>query len=237
MSFSKNTGWLSFTVAFLAVSGALLLSACATPTKLAFADDPKSPPKTDAQIFLMTANFKNIYRTSHQLNLLVVNVEKPDAKEKKDRINFTIDKSAKVESETAEAGNSYYLSMKLPRGNYIIEGLTCLNRSFPTQTIFFAPLHVELSVAGPGVFYVGHVDATLRERKNNEFKAGPSLPLLDQAVGGASGGTFDIEISDQWDKDQETFLARFPALTNIAVTKAILPPFDRAKAQDWWEKH
>ena len=234
---NKNQGRLSFVALLLAAGCAWLLSGCATPTKLAFAADPKTPPKPDEQIFLMTANFRNIYHTSHQMNLLVVHVQKPGATEKKDRINFTMDKSAKAETGSAELGNSYYLSMKLPPGNYVIEGFTCLSRSFPTQTFFFAPLHTELNVAGPGVFYLGHVDARVRERQDNEFKAGPSVPLIDQAVGGASGGTFDIELSDQWDADREMFVSRFPALTDVAVVKAVLPPFDRARAQEWWEKH
>jgi hypothetical protein len=220
-----------------AISACLLLSACATPTKLAFAKDPTTPPKADDRIFLMTTTLKNTYRTSHQLDLLVVNVEKVGATEKKDRLNFIIDKSAKNETGSADAGNTYYLSMKLEPGGYVIDGLTSFNRTFPTVTSFFAPLHTDLTAAGPGVFYLGHVDATVRERNNDEFKAGASLPLIDQAVGGASGGTFDIEISDQWEADQAIFLARFPALKGVTVSKAIMPPFDRPKAQEWWEKH
>src|SRR2546430_12996643 len=49
------------------------------------------------------------------------------------------------------------------------------------------PLHEELTVTQPGVFYLGHVDATVRERTGGEFKAGPSIPLIDQAeIGRAS---------------------------------------------------
>jgi len=98
-------------------------------------------------------------------------------------------------------------------------------------------MHETLKSAGQGVFYIGHVEATIRERQGNEFKAGPTVPLLDQAVAGASGGTFDIEISDQWDKDGPQFLAKFPTLSAVTVQKNILPPFDRAKAQQWWEAH
>jgi hypothetical protein len=227
-----------FGIASLALAcSALLLSGCATPTKLAFAKDATTPPKANEQIFLMTTTLRNSYRTSHQIKLLVVNVEKPDAKDRSDRLNFTIDDGAKTESDSAIVGNSYYLSLKLEPGSYVIEGLTALSPKFPTNTIFFAPLHADLHVTGPGVFYLGHIEATVRERTNNEFKAGPSIPLIDQAVGGASGGTFDIDISDQWETDGARFIAKFPALKTVVVTKAVLPPFDRAKAQEWWEKH
>ena len=46
----------------------------------------------------------------------------------------------------------------------MIRGLTCLSRHFPIIGTFFAPLHEELTVTQPGVFYLGHVDATVRER-------------------------------------------------------------------------
>ena len=215
----------------------LMLSGCATPTKLAFAKDMTTPPKSNEPIFLMTATLRNSYRTSHQLRLLIVNVDRAGATDRAGRLNFTIDDGAKSETDTADGGNSYYLSMKLEPESYVMVGFLAQNRSFPTVTTYFVPLHSDLTVTGPGVFYLGHVEATLRERTGNEFKAGPTVPLIDQAVGGASGGTYDIEISDQWDTDKPKFLAKFPALNGVSVTKTVLPPFDRAKAQDWWEKH
>lgn len=69
----------------------------------------------------------------------------------------------------------------------------------------------------------------------NEFRAGLPFPLVDQAVTGFSGGTFDVEIIDQFEKDELEFKSRFPALRDVNIQKAILPPFDRTKAQKWWE--
>lgn len=75
----------------------------------------------------------------------------------------------------------------------------------------------------------------MRERQGNEFRAGPVIPLIDQGVAGASGGTFDIVVSDQWDTDQALFEKNFPALKGIEVRKSLVPAFDRAKAQKLWE--
>jgi hypothetical protein len=77
----------------------------------------------------------------------------------------------------------------------------------------------------------------VRERQENEFKAGPSIPLIDQAVAGASTGTFDIKISDNFVKDEAIFRSKFPALVGVPIRKSILPAFDRANAQKWWEAH
>jgi hypothetical protein len=185
----------------------------------------------------MTATIKNTYRTSFQPKLLVVNIEKPDAKEAADRLNFVMDDKARNETDSAEKGNTYLLRLELEPGRYEIRGLTSLARSFPINGFFFAPMHSTLEPKERGVFYLGHVSATVRERQGNEFKAGPALPLIDQAVAGASGGTFDVEITDQFAIDEAVFRSKFPALANVEITKAILPGFDRNKAQQWWEAH
>jgi hypothetical protein len=155
----------------------------------------------------------------------------------KDHINFDMDETGKSEADTPEAGNSYLLRMELENGEYVIRGLSGFSGTFPFHGTFFAPLHAETKSSGSGVFYLGHVSAVVRERKENEFKAGVMVPLIDQAVTGFSGGTFDIEISDQLDKDQALFKSKFSALQNVTIQKSILASFDRAKAQQWWETH
>lgn len=219
----------------VALTFAIGLSGCVTPTKMAFQDDSERLAEKRNPVFLMTATLKNKYRTSFQPRLLVVHVEKPDAKEKADRINFTMDDKARDESDSVDSGNNYLLRFELDPGKYEIRGMTSRASTFPIHGFFFTPIHSSLEAMKPGVYYLGHVNATVRERQDNEFKAGPSIPLIDQAIAGASGGTFDVEIVDQWSADEAAFLKRFPALAGVNVQKAILPAFDRAKAQQWWE--
>ncbi len=214
-----------------------LLSGCATPTKMAFQDESAPLREDGPPILLMTATIRNTYKVSHQPKLMAVNVERAEVKGSQDRLNFTMDDKAKFETDTADNGYKYFLRMELENGRYVLRGLTCMSSSFPFTGFFFAPLHEDFEASGSGVFYLGHVSATVRERNENEFKAGPSIPLIDQAVVGASGGTFDIEITDQWEKDQHMFVSRFPVLARVDVKKAILPEFDRGKAQQWWEEN
>lgn len=227
---------LSKFFAMMSLTAVLLVSGCATPTKMAFLEDSDQVSKTKPT-FLMTATLRNSYRTSFQPKLIFVPVERAVVRGAEDRINFTMDKKAKNESDSAIEGSSYLLRMELDPGEYIIRGLTSLGRAFPINGFFFAPVHAKLISAEPGVFYIGHIEATVRERKDEEFKAGPSIPLIDQAIAGASTGTFDIEISDQWEKDGPKFLAKFPVLNGVNVQKRILAPFDRAVAQKWWEEN
>ena len=202
---------------------------------MAFENDSDVIASGNKPVFLMMATLKNGYKTSYQPKLLVVNVERKEVKDSNDRLNFTMDEKAKLETDTAKDGNSYLLRMELENGDYVIRGLTGFSGGFPVRGTFFAPLHAETKSTGAGIFYLGHVTATVRERKENEFKAGISIPLIDQAVTGFSGGTFDIVITDQLEKDGPVFKSKFAALRNVTIQKAILPSFDRAKAQQWWE--
>jgi len=225
------------TMRALAVAGtslAVLLSACATPTKMAFQDDSERLTEKSKPVLLMTATIKNEYKPTWQPKLRVVHVEKPGAKEAADRLNFTMD--AKVRQDTDPEG-TYLLRLELDPGSYELRGMLAMVQSFPINGFFFVPLHSALDVKGPGVYYLGHVNATVRERQGEEFKAGPSVPLIDQAMVGASGGTFEVVISDDFAADQAVFRSRFPALAGVKIEKAILPAFDRAKAQAWWEAH
>ena len=214
-----------------------LVSGCATRTKMAFGDDVEKFTEASKPVLLMSVNLKNAYNTSHQPKLLVVNVEKPDAKDASERLNFTMDEKAAVLSDNPEVGNNYLLRLELDPGAYKIVGLTSTSRAFLINGFFFTPVHSDVVINRPGVFYLGHVNATVRERVGEEFKAGPSVPLIDQAIVGASGGTFDVSISDEFSTDEESFRSRFPALKGVAITKSVLSPFDRAKAQAWWQDH
>lgn len=216
---------------------ALILPGCATRTKMAFENDDERLTGSSAPVFLMTTTIKNDYHTSFQPKLTVVHVEKPDAQESKDRLNFLPDAKSIVESNAPNVGNTYLIRMQLEPGKYEIKGLTSTARSFPFNGVFFAPVHSQIQASRPGVFYLGHIAATVRERQGNEFKAGPSVPLIDQAMTGASGGTFDIEFIDRLAVDEKLFRAKFPVLRDAVIEKTILPPFDRAVAQRWWEDH
>lgn len=221
------------------LAGVMVLSAilggCATRMKMPFENDSDPWSEKSKPVFLMTFNIKNSYRTSFQPTLLVANIEKQGAKASEDRLNFTMDEKAREETDDATKGNSYLLRFELEPGSYEIRGFTSMARGFPVIGSFFTPLHAPLEAKAPGIYYLGQVNATVRERKDNEFKAGPSVPLIDKAVVGASGGTFDVEVVDAYTKDENRFRTKFPALKSVPITKAVLPAFDRAKAQAWWE--
>lgn len=223
-------------LALAAFALALLVTGCATPTKMAFQNDTDRLTEASKPVYLMTATIKNDYKTEYQPRLFVVNVEKEGAQDAAGRLNFLADDKSKLnEADSKDAGNSYLLRMELESGKYIIRGLTSQARALLIYGSFFTPLHSPLEVKEAGVYYLGHIAATVRERVGNEFKAGASIPLIDQAAVGASGGTFDVVITDEFATDEASFRTKFPALADVTIQKAILPAFDRAAAQQWWE--
>lgn len=222
-------------LATIVIAATAILAGCASPQKMAFAPDTPPTVNPNKALLLMTAKISNRNGVSHQPKLHVAHVERPEVKGSQDRLNYVMDDRGRIETNAMETGNTYLLRMEVDPGEYTLRGLSSMSQSFPLTGFFFTPIHAQVKVAAPGIYYIGHIDATVRERKGDEFKAGPSLPLIDQALVGASTGTFDVTISDRWSQDESEFRARFPALKSTDVTKNVLPAFDRQKAQAWWE--
>ena len=227
---------MSRLLSLVLLASTLLVTGCATRTKMAFEDPSEKITATSDPVFLMTTTVKNTYK-NYQPKIFVAKVERSGAKDISDRLNFPMDNAGKIESDDDKSGNTYLLRFQLPPGEYEFVHSVGFAGFFPIRGTFIVPVHATIKSSAPGVYYLGHAEATVRERVGNEFKAGPSIPLLDQAISGASGGTFDVTFSDQWDAYEKTFRAKFKALEGVEVKKSILPAFDRVKAQTWWEKN
>jgi hypothetical protein len=227
-----------FSLLFITIVS-LLLNGCAAVSKMALEDGSAKELESDKPIFIMSVNLRNQYKTNHQPKLTTLNVEQLKANGDKDKLNFSISEKGSKLSEDPNIGNRYLLRFQLDKGDYVIRGMTCISTGLLIYGSFFTPIHEQLTASAPGIYYLGNIDATVRQRneESNEFKAGSSIPLIDQSVVGASGGTFDIKISDKWEQDKLDFLADFPILNSVQISKAVLPEFDRQRAQIWWEEH
>jgi uncharacterized protein YcfL len=78
---------------FVLLTFLLALTGCATRTKMAFEDDADRFTENSKPVYLMTATIKNTYKTSFQPKLVVVHVEKPNAKETADRLNLAMSRT------------------------------------------------------------------------------------------------------------------------------------------------
>ncbi|MFY9330046.1 MAG: hypothetical protein WAO76_18815, partial [Georgfuchsia sp.] len=91
----------------------------------------------------------------------------------------------------------YVYRFMVPEGTTEITGITGLAKAFPVVGKFYVPLKMQVPVGKPAVLYLGRVEAVLRPREDNEYRAGGVIPLIDQAVTGMSSGTFDIQLEDK----------------------------------------
>jgi len=222
-----------------AVIVSLVLTGCLGATRMPLHESTETLDDAGGPLLLMTATIRNDYRPSFQPKLLLVHVEKTTAKprdnSREGKINFAVDDLAPLAAGTPGSGGHYLLRMRLPPGPYRVCGMTSRIKAFPFIGTFFAPLQIAHSIEGSGVFYLGHVEAIVRERQGDEFRAGQVTPYIDQLTTGAAGGTFDITISDRFETDEKAFRERFRQLAGVEIKRTILAPFDRAAVQKWFE--
>jgi hypothetical protein len=124
--------------------------------------------------------------------------------------------------------NEYLLSFELESGPYNFHSIGAAYSHFPITGGGSVPMNYTVDIKPHSVIYLGHLDIVLRERKTDrEVRAGSVIPLIDQALVGASSGTFDVIAEDKYEEDMKLFIAEYPALQNVRVEKSVLPPWIR----------
>ncbi len=210
-----------------------LLAGCASPMKMAVNKETQSLDLSSEALLLLSADITNNHKPGYQPEPTILYVEEPNGGK---AYNFLMDKDGRLAVES-DAGAVYFFRANLKPGKYIVRGIGGFSGLFPVRGNFFLPLHSEIEVTDSDAFYLGRVVGSIRERQENEFRAGLVIPLLDQAVTGFSSGTFEISIIDNSQQDLQLMGDLYPALQGTNVKVALLPPFDRDYAQKWWEDH
>lgn len=194
--------------------------------------DPSKP------LYLMSVSIKNDYKKRWQPDVLNVFLQADNGAAKAEERIFRMDKKGRIEPLSDDGSVRTYLVRFTAEGSpHIVRGFTAMGSAFPVHGVYFAPLHSPLPLSAGGAYYLGSVKAVIRERKGTEFRAGPVIPLIDQAVAGASTGTFDIEITDAYAEDMVLFRKTFAELQGVDIQKAVLPAWNRAVAQEYWDKN
>lgn len=121
----------------------------------------------------------------------------------------------------------YLISVDSKPGTYTIGRV--FGRSMFPNNEFFAliygvfkfPLNLQFDLEPNSIVYLGHVSMTNRKRAKGERRSGLVVPLVDQAVSGFAGGTFDISVSDRYDLDVADFVKAYPALLNFEIKNRV----------------
>jgi hypothetical protein len=122
-------------------------------------------------------------------------------------------------------------SFALPPGDYKITGFSGRTdvgfAILPVIGQFDPSFERSFSVGTNDSVYLGHVIARLVEKKSNdEERAGPIVPLLDQATTGMSNGTFKFEVVDDFQKDIEYIKVRYPSVGGRLFRRGLLTSSD-----------
>ena len=221
-------------LSLLILALATVLAGCASAPYMPLSDD-NSKLDLSKPLFLMSVVVKNDYRERWQPRILNVILEKDSGAAKPETLVFPMDGKGTI---TPDSGGSTYL-VRFPTdvSPHTVRGFNSKASAFPIHGFYFVPLHASLAKSEGGVYYLGSIRAVIRERKDSEFRAGPMIPLIDQAIAGGSTGTFEVEVSDAYDADVTLFRKTFPALKDVDIKRSVLPKWDRAKAQLFWDQN
>jgi hypothetical protein len=164
----------------------------------------------------------NRHKPGFQPNVSHVFVWETD-KEKREQYSFKVDDPYR---QGKDEFNDYLVSVRLPSGGYVLRQIFGSAGFFPIRGMFAAPVFKRFELSPGTIVYLGHIEATIRARKSDdELRAGSLIPLIDQAVTGLSGGTFEIQISDDYDNDLIAFGEKYPGLVGATIERSVLPPW------------
>lgn len=211
------------TIAAIAVACAFgLLSGCVTSRPMALSKELQKLDLTQESVAVMTVRVANTYKTSYQPRLRYVAIRTDDAEKKV--TSFQIGELLSRDEDEKNQFEEAAVSISLPPGKYRLQTVGVASPALLTPGNGWVPIYHSFEMKPGQVVYLGRIEAVRRERKDdNELRAGVMVPLIDQAVSGYSGGTFDVAIRDNYESDLATLRKLYPALHQVEVTKAVLP--------------
>jgi hypothetical protein len=190
-------------------------------------------------IALVTVKTSNEYNPKRQIELIGL-IICPESEPCSNPRPFLYKANSAFRSEQ-ERFNEYLVSVELEPGIYNINSAGLLYTAGVTETGGYAPLNLKVGIKPNTVSYLGHIDLTLRMKKNeNEKTAGREqinlavfrAELTDKSIVGFSQGTIDAQVADKFDEDMKLFIAEYPALQKATIEKAILPQWVRPENEE-----
>lgn len=208
--------------------GALaILQGCASMHFMPLAEEGEriDPKQT---VYLMSLQIRQADGSLLQPRVSMVRLTERDDSGHRRRQFFHMDPQGTLEDPGKAPAPTYLVRLSTDGAAVTLDYVDAGVFVFPAyQDHFLLPLAFELPKSGPGVYYLGAVNATLRPREKGESSAGsPFHPY----IGGSKNQAFDVNVVDAASSDLPKFKDRFPALKNVDIRQLPLPPWDRATA-------
>jgi len=206
-SLNVGTGMVLLALCFGAVG-------CASP--MALKAGTRVVDTSSKSIAVFTLRTQNAFKPSYRPNVKVVEI-----------VNETTSAGRTYRADPAyiqdDDACEYLISVNVTPGTHSVGRVMGQSIKFPLVAARFAfPVNGQFEVLENSVTYIGHVNMVNRERQDGEARSGSVIPLVDQAVAGYSGGTFDITVSDRSVTDIPLFIQTYPCLDGIEITPAVM---------------
>ena len=217
----------------LSIGVVALLSGCVNIQTMALKKGQAQLSTATQSVVLMTVEVSRTDESRYQPVPTIVWVTDLNAQPKSRPMRFQLNRK----DDAIQMGEHlvYLTSLALTPGRYQLEAISGIAAAFPFVGNFSIPILADFVVKKDSVRYAGHVGATLRERREGEFRAGLVIPLIDQAATGMSTHSWDVVFADRSDQDIAKFGEHVPALITAEIDVDAFPPWDRAAAQRRWD--
>jgi hypothetical protein len=127
----------------------------------------------------------------------------------------------------------YPLAFQVSPGRSVLRGVTCMTvKPMLIMAECRVPLLLPMDLPPGKVVYAGRIEAVNRPRAGDELRAGPVVPLVDEAAAGYSGGAFDVRVVDASAEDLAFFKQEFPALRDHTIETMLWPAWVRLTKDD-----
>jgi hypothetical protein len=204
----KKATFLLISIIFLFASG------CATVSKMPLQSASIDMNTSEKSLLLAKVKIKNNNVPSHQPDLVCIFVDI-----KGEVISYT---EPTLTKDLKNDGKEYLVSLDMRPGKATINAI----RFSKGSALAEIPFKQDIEVPQNKIIYIGNIAAIITSKDNdNEPSAGPSIPLITQALAGFSTGKFVVVVADQYDDDVSEFRKQYPYLSGKEIIKMVLPPW------------
>lgn len=206
--------------AMIIVICVLFINGCAAPKRMALWEWEKvnQIDLSKESIALFTLKTSNIYKPNCQpfANFVFIKNNGNDGKEERYAVGSPV-------KEVEKEFNQFLISIQLPAGEYElnkIEGSAMIPGNCGN---FIIPINSNFAIKPNSMIYLGRIEAVNRKRENdNELRAGPMFPIINQATAGYYTGTFDIKLYNNFEEDVSLFIEKYPFINSYEIEKKTL---------------
>ena len=193
----------------LAIGILLGLTGCTSPMALNEARD-SGLSLNEESIAIFTVKTANAYKPDYHPDVHNVILD--------DDETFHVNTEVRKGPQTGE----YLVSVDAKPGKHSINDLLGSSSHGIIFGSFLFPVDATFVLQPNTITYIGHVEIVNRERKDGEPRSGSLFPLIDQAMSGYSGGTYDIAITDRYQTDIQLFANEYSIIQGQPIHKSIM---------------